>query len=324
MKICTGISSLDNLRLIIDSEAEEFYCGVYNENWVKRFGSFSAINRRPWKNSNLSSFYELENVIKEVHLKKKKVFLTLNEHVYTNQQKPLLTEYIKKATDLSVDAIIVSDISIMQLIRNISKDIEIHVSTGGAAFNTESISFYVNNFGVTRIILPRSIKLSEIALFKKKFPNIELEIFILNEGCTYIDGFCNQLHGIRYVNENGDNLYGYSPTCQIRFDTIKAQMNEFNLDEKQLLHLINKNLHKNINCGICSLYKINKIGVDSLKLVSRSTNIVNTMSDIKRLSKAINLSKSSINEKEFLLDVKENKLVCSNFPNSKECLYSDN
>jgi len=326
MKICTGIKSYESFEALVETKVDEFYCGVYYPEWVDQFGILSAINRRPWVTSNIDNFDVLSKITSLAKTHDKKVFLTLNEHIYSDEKEVLLMTYIDAALESGIDGFIASDIGVMELIRSISKETELHVSTGGAAFSNSTIEFYIDNFDVNRIILPRSVSLIEMNEMKSTFPSIDFEIFMLNEGCIYIDAYCNQPHGVQYIDETGKFINDYSPSCQVQFDAISLTTDEtekFSNNKNTYLNIINRNLHKRISCGLCSLYEINQMGIESLKLVSRSTDIDKTLSDVKRLTKCIEMSKKAQSQSQYLNDMKNSGMICDINHSMKPCLYKN-
>jgi len=249
MNICVGLRSVENIEKYIYAGATEFYCGVFDSHWLEKYGYIVGINRRPYPNSNISDFFELENVVKKVHKYNCKVFFTVNEHFYIDKQMDLIRSHITNAINCGVDAIIVSDISLVNYLSEIG-GINIHISTGGTVFNSLTAQFYQKNRGVSRIIMPREVTVKEISEISKNMPTVEYEVFMLNEGCINIDGFCNHVHGLNYVADNGTFCnYKYSVGCMLKYTLKKGMIYGKEILQKgEIIYKIN---NASSRCGDC-------------------------------------------------------------------------
>ena len=103
---------------------------------------------------------QLLEAIKFVHENNKKIYITLNI-IPHNEDLIGLKEYVEFLVKSKVDALIVSDPGIYSVIRSVSKDIEIHLSTQASVTNYETVKFW-ENMGVKRIVLARELSLEEI------------------------------------------------------------------------------------------------------------------------------------------------------------------
>ena len=96
----------------------------------------------------------------------KKVYLTLNV-VLHNEELNDLRDFIKDVIDCKIDAFIVSDPYIINEIRKIDKNVEIHVSTQSSTTNIESALFF-KEIGASRIVLARELSKKEIEEIEKE------------------------------------------------------------------------------------------------------------------------------------------------------------
>lgn len=323
MKICVGLRSYDDLERYIEAGANEFFCGTIDEKWVSEYSYLVCLNRRACPSSNLSDFKVLARVVKKAHQHGCKVFYTINEHYYTNSQIKLLDYHIQQALSCEVDAIICSDIGLIRFIYSNYK-CNIHVSTGGTVFNRYAVGFY-HEAGVKRIILPRQVTIKEIDSISRLNHDLEFEVFMLNEGCINIDGFCNFVHGLRYVSEKGheqQNEFGVG--CMLKYDVvnIKGEIpREFFVDD------IEKKLYSAVKqcgtCGVCAVYFFKDMNIHSLKLVGRSTPAKQIENDIKFLKKALALTKEAVSFKEYHSMVSEQWCKRKGDNRIKFCYYPD-
>ena len=74
------------------------------------------------------SIDELREAVEYAHARGVRVYLTLNtmprEHEY-----PLLKKYLEDISDIALDAMIIADVGVLMLVKEMRPDIEIHIST---------------------------------------------------------------------------------------------------------------------------------------------------------------------------------------------------
>ena len=131
---------------------------------------------------------ELEKYINYAHFLNKKAYITVNILAH-NEDFNGLAEYLKYLEKIGADAIIASDVGIINLSKKVAPNLEIHLSTQANCTNAESARFW-KDFGVKRIVLARELSLKEIAQIKDAVPDIELEAFVHGAMCISYSGRC--------------------------------------------------------------------------------------------------------------------------------------
>ncbi len=320
MEICTGIRDVDTLKKYIAAGATEFYCGMIDDNWLDTYDYVTPINRRPWPEANFSNFYQLEEAVRIAHANGCRLFYTLNEHCYSKKQFPIIAKHVEKLIAMNTDAIIFSDLSLIKYIIELNFSNEIHISTGGIAFNNYAVKFYKEQFGAKRIILPRVLLIQEINEIANENKDMDFEIFIKNEGCTYIDGLCNFVHGVQFI-PNGEKRTS-NPPCELRYQ-VKCSSEKNPAEPVVLESRLDKVLGMKGNCGICSLYLFNRARIKSLKIVSRDTDPDSVVMDIKKVKESIRLCDEIDDFMEFKKRVRLD--FCKNEYKKKHifCYYSE-
>lgn len=130
---------------------------------------------------------DLAPVVDFLHAHGKKAFVTLNTLVFT-RELPDLEDYLLKLQDAGVDAIIVQDLGVARLARDVAPDVEVHASTQMTITSPEGAKFAAS-LGVTRIVLARELSLREMAKFRD--PAIPpLEVFVHGALCVAYSGQC--------------------------------------------------------------------------------------------------------------------------------------
>ncbi len=132
---------------------------------------------------------ELKESIEYAHSIGKKCYITVNI-VAHNDDFNELADYILYLQSINADAVIVSDVGIIKLIREIAPSLDIHVSTQANVTNKYAAKFYCD-LGVTRIVLARELSIPEIKEIRDFIPaNVELEAFVHGAMCISYSGRC--------------------------------------------------------------------------------------------------------------------------------------
>ncbi len=131
---------------------------------------------------------ELEQYITYAHNLGKKAYITVNILAH-NSDFEGLSDYLVYLEKIGADAIIVSDVGIINLARKVAPNLEIHLSTQANCTNIESARFW-QDLGVKRIVLARELSLKEIAQIKDALPDLELEAFVHGAMCISYSGRC--------------------------------------------------------------------------------------------------------------------------------------
>ena len=131
---------------------------------------------------------ELEQYITYAHNLGKKAYITVHILAH-NSDFEGLSDYLVYLEKIGADAIIVSDVGIINLARKVAPNLEIHLSTQANCTNIESARFW-QDLGVKRIVLARELSLKEIAQIKDALPDLELEAFVHGAMCISYSGRC--------------------------------------------------------------------------------------------------------------------------------------
>lgn len=189
---------VEEVELLRNAGADELYCGYVTEGLTKRWPSAFLILNRRGENDSFEKYKTFKKAVEQANNYNMPVFVTLNG-LYTPEQYPLLIDLVKRVECLEgVKGIIIADLSFLLTLKKNNFKKEIHISTGGTCFNSSTVDFY-KDLGVNRIVLDRQLTPYEIGNIASKIKSkIEIEIFIINVNCNFIDGFCNFFH----CNEN--------------------------------------------------------------------------------------------------------------------------
>lgn len=162
-----------SLVAAIKAGADAVYLGGY------MFGARSF-------SSNFSD-EEIVEAIKYSHIRGVKVYVTLNTLIYENEVE-MFMNYVDFLHKNNVDAIILQDIGMMDLVRKTYPNLEIHASTQMHIHNLEGAKL-LEKLGIRRAVLARETSIELLNEIKKN-TNIELEIFVHGALCVSYSGQC--------------------------------------------------------------------------------------------------------------------------------------
>ncbi|MCH5204088.1 MAG: U32 family peptidase [Oscillospiraceae bacterium] len=132
---------------------------------------------------------ELCSAVRTAHEKGAKVYITCNI-VPSNDEIERFPEFISKAANAGIDAVIAADIGIVSLIRELQPTLEIHASTQTGIVNYRTAS-ELYKMGVKRAVLAREVNLGEIRKIRRNIPDdMEIEAFVHGAMCVSFSGRC--------------------------------------------------------------------------------------------------------------------------------------
>ncbi len=174
--------------------------------------------------SNNFTDEELIEAIKYAHLYGVKVYVTVNTIIYEREVSTFLN-YVDFLYKNDVDALIIQDIGMMDLIRKLYPKLELHASTQMHIHNLEGIKL-VEQLGLKRAVLARETSIDTIRKIKND-TNIELEVFVQGALCISYSGQC--LMSSLIGNRSG-NRGSCAGSCRQKYDLI-ANNKKMNTDE---------------------------------------------------------------------------------------------
>lgn len=263
---------------------------------------------------------ELIKAIEYSHLYGVRVYLTINTIIYEREVDNFLN-YIRFAHKNNIDAVIIQDLGMLDLIRKKFPNLEIHLSTQMHIQNFEG-ALFAKRMGVKRIVMARETELSVIKRIKDEL-DIEVEIFGHGALCVSYSGQC--LMSALIGNRSG-NRGTCAQCCRKPYDLYDENDKKINSD-KYLLST--KDL-----CTLEYLDEIINAKIDSLKIEGRMkrpeyvyivTSIYRKVIDNYYKEGKINVSKEDILSlkkifnrdftKGFILKEENNKIVNQVRPN---------
>lgn len=177
-------------------------------------------------NAKNFSINEMEEALEYAHSLNKKVYVTVNIAFHNNNEEKLL-EYLKELERIKVDAIIVSDVLVIDLINKNKLNLKVHISTQASTLNTEAVEFW-KSLGAERVVLARELSRGEIKDIIDK-TGMEVECFIHGAMCSSYSGRCVLSN---YLTGRDANRGGCAQICRWEFPLYDKNNNIIESDTK--------------------------------------------------------------------------------------------
>ena len=209
---------------------------------------------------------DLLNTVKFAHKFNKKVYVTLNIYApyYLYED---IKEQVLLLKDFDVDAFIVSDGGVVDLIKEIAPEIPIHISTQANTLSAHSAMFWYKN-GAKRIILSREMNKKDMKELIDNIPQgLETETFIHGAICWAYSGRC---YLSDFMASRNANMGDCAQSCRWAYNMyLEEKNNPGNImpieeDENGTYVLSSKDL-----CLIKEIPDLVEMGVTSLKIEGR-------------------------------------------------------
>lgn len=132
---------------------------------------------------------EIAEGVKFAHERGRRVYLTANV-IPHNKDVNEYADFLRSVKDTGIDAVILSDLGIFSITKEVAPDLDIHVSTQANNVNWKSAETWYK-MGAKRVILAREMSLEEIREIREKTPKeLELEAFVHGAMCISYSGRC--------------------------------------------------------------------------------------------------------------------------------------
>ncbi|MFP4046968.1 MAG: peptidase U32 family protein, partial [Bacteroidales bacterium] len=244
IEIMSPVGSFESLRAAIQGGADSVYFGIEKLNMRAK----STIN------FVMDDLPEIVSLCREHSVR---TYLTVNVVIYDEELK-LMRQIVDKAKETGIDAIIASDMAVVEYAFN--KGMEVHISTQLNISNIESLRFYSRFSDV--VVLARELTLEQIANIAKQVEEeeirgpsgnlVRIELFAHGALCMAISGKCYlSLHEKNYSANRGECLQ----TCRKAYEVTEKESgyklevdNEYIMSPKDLMTI--DFLNKIIDAGV--------------------------------------------------------------------------
>ena len=209
---------------------------------------------------------DLANTIKYAHSIGKKVYTAINIYAWDENYEEIAKQ-ARMLEELKVDAIIVADGGVVEILKKEAPSIPLHISTQANIVSSHTANFWYNN-GAERVILGRELNKNQIKEIINGTPKeLETEIFVHGAICFGYSGRCFLSD---FLAGRSANLGDCAQSCRWAYNVyVEEHNNPGNLmpvehDNKGTYIFSSKDL-----CLIKEIPEIIEMGVDSLKIEGR-------------------------------------------------------
>lgn len=170
-ELLAPVGSMEHLKIAINAGASSVYLSG------KNYGA-----RKFAENFTLD---EIGEAINMAHMHNVRVYVTVNTLIRQSELENVIN-YLSKLYAMGVDAVLIQDLGLIELINRHLPDLKIHASTQMTCENQLKYN-YLESKNVKRVVIPREMRKEEIKNLKT---NMELEIFAHGALCYSYSGQC--------------------------------------------------------------------------------------------------------------------------------------
>lgn len=223
---------------------------------------------------------EMKEGIDFAHSRGKKAYVTINIFPH-NEDLNGLPEYIEHLRDISVDAILISDLGVYRVARRVAPDLPLHISTQANNTNWASVLMW-QELGAQRVVMAREISLTDIKQIRQK-SSIELEAFVHGAMCISYSGRCLLSN---YFTGRDANRGQCAQACRWKYHIVEENRpNQYFpvLEDERGTYVFNS---KDL-CMLPYIPELVSSGIDSLKIEGRMKSVHYVATVIKAYREAI-------------------------------------
>ncbi len=202
------------------------------------------------------SLEELPEAIETLHARGVKGFVTFNTLVFDHEVEQVELAIMSIAAS-GADAVIVQDVGVAQLIKQIAPDLEIHGSTQMSVTSAQGVEL-ARSLGCNRVVLGRELSLTDIRRIAES-TDVELEVFVHGALCVSYSGQCfsSEAWGGRSANRGK-----CAQACRLSYDLI-VDGHPRDLGEYRYL------LSPGDLCALDQIPELVEIGISCVKIEGR-------------------------------------------------------
>lgn len=165
----------DSARAAVSSGADAIYFGLQRFNARMRADNFTT--------------EDLPDLMRYLHAHGVRGYVTMNTLVFPSELADA-ERYLLELQDAGVDAVIVQDLGLAWMIREIAPKLELHASTQMTVTSPEGLLFLDGLLKLDTVVLARELSLREIKKFDPPKLPVPMEVFVHGALCVAYSGQC--------------------------------------------------------------------------------------------------------------------------------------
>lgn len=235
VEILAPAGSLDCLYAALKLGADAVYTGTH------RFGA-RAFADNPGVD-------ELKEAITYAHLRKKKIYLTVNTLLSDRELEEELFPLIAPLYEAGLDACIVQDFGVLSFLHENFPDMELHASTQMTILSGEEAELY-RDLGITRFVPARECTIEDIRQMRNQ-TDLEIEVFVHGALCYCYSGQCLMSE---VIGGRSGNRGMCAQPCRLPFGSSLGKSHLFSTKDM---------------CTLLHIPQLVEAGIDSFKIEGR-------------------------------------------------------
>lgn len=205
----------DCARAAVAAGADAIYFGLPKFNARLRADNFSET--------------DLPELMKFLHKHGVKGFIAMNTLVFTSELEAA-EQQLRVIAEAGVDALIIQDLGLAKMAREIAPKVELHASTQMTITSPDGLAFIESLYPLERAVLARELSVKEIERFQaasEGTPHAPLEVFVHGALCVAYSGQCltSESLGQRSANR-GECAQACRMPYELMVDGVVREMGE--------------------------------------------------------------------------------------------------
>jgi putative protease len=245
LELLAPAGSSEAFKAAVENGADAVYLGGKN---------FSA--RASAANFDLE---ELQKAVRYAHERQVKVYVTVNILIADQEFQELL-DYLFALHEIGVDAVILQDVGVAELIHTILPEMETHASTQ-MTVNTSWGVQHLESLGFCRAVLARETSADEMKMIADQTP-LDLEVFVHGALCI---GYSGQCLMSSFIGGRSGNRGTCAQPCRMTYQLVKKEKENLLVQKNSGEHLLSP---RDLNLAE-ELAELKQIGIRSLKVEGR-------------------------------------------------------
>ena len=223
---------------------------------------------------------EIRAAVNLAHGVGKKIYVTVNVFPH-NDDLVSLPDYMHFLADVEVDAVLVADLGVFMLAREIAPQLPVHISTQANNVNWRTVRAW-QELGAERVVLARELSREEIREIRRH-TDVELELFVHGAMCISYSGRCLLSS---YFTGRDANRGGCAQSCRWKYALVEesrpGECYPIEEDARGTYIMNSKDL-----CLLPYLDEVVDSGIDSLKIEGRMKSVHYVASVVKAYRMAL-------------------------------------
>ena len=223
---------------------------------------------------------EIRAAVNLAHGVGKKIYVTVNVFPH-NDDLVSLPDYMHFLADVEVDAVLVADLGVFMLAREVAPQLPVHISTQANNVNWRTVRAW-QELGAERVVLARELSREEIREIRRH-TDVELELFVHGAMCISYSGRCLLSS---YFTGRDANRGGCAQSCRWKYALVEesrpGECYPIEEDARGTYIMNSKDL-----CLLPYLDEVVDSGIDSLKIEGRMKSVHYVASVVKAYRMAL-------------------------------------